>query len=99
MSLISKIDHTAIRRRLAHDIRASLFNIDGFIDELRSSLQSVDKIVADHKGDLPPDFVNKLSAVIHQDTASCMEFLECATAQLHERTDMLTASADKSSQE
>lgn len=94
MSLIAKIDQTVIRRRLAHDIRASLFNIDGFIDELRTSLVSVERIIAQHQTDLPPEFVRQISAVINQDTASCMEFLECATAQLHERTDMLTASSD-----
>jgi len=94
MTIITDIDQSAIRQRLSHDLRASLFNIDGFMDELRISVAAMERLLREHQGQLPDSFRSKLGQLINDDTRPCLDCLEIAATQLQEGIDMLTMSSE-----
>lgn len=88
------LEQSAIRRRLSHDLRASMFNIEGFLDELKLVVNELEKLIAENNGELPQPFVDKALTMLHSDANDCIGCLDVATQQLQERIDLMTLSVE-----
>lgn len=92
MSIVRDVDQSAFRRQLTHDLRASLFNIDGFVDELKDSLGTLEQLMDTH--DLPAEFRSAVQELMANDLKSCLHCVGEATEQLQDRIDLLAATAE-----
>ena len=88
------LEQSAIRRRLSHDLRASTFNIEGFLDELNLVMDKLEKMIEGQRDQLPPDFADAAVALIEDDARDCLNCLDKASVQLQERIDLMTLSVE-----
>lgn len=88
------LEQSAIRRRLSHDLRASMFNIEGFLDELKLVVSELEKLIAENNGELPQSFVDQALTMLQNDASDCIGCLDIATVQLQERIDLMTLSVE-----
>ena len=88
------LEQSAIRRRLSHDLRASMFNIEGFLDELKLVVNELEKLIAENGGELPQSFVDSALSMLQNDASDCLGCLDVATHQLQERIDLMTLSVE-----
>lgn len=88
------LEQSAIRRRLSHDLRASMFNIEGFLDELKLVVCDLEKLISDHQEELPESFSASAMTILQGDARDCFNCLDTATVQLQERIDLMTLSVE-----
>lgn len=87
---MSNIDQTnEDARRVKHDLRAPLVNIQGFAAELGESFANVTALIELHQSSLPGEFKDQVSKLLEEDLVPCLDFLDKAVAQLDQRIDTL----------
>ena len=92
MSIVRVVDQSAIRRRLTHDLRASLFNIDGFVKEISTSVTALERLLGD--SELPDEFRSEAGRLLRDDLKACIQCVDDAATQLSERIDLLSETTE-----
>ena len=74
-------------RRVVHDFRGPLINIEGFADQISSALKILTELISSDQNSEAMALGPKISKLIEEELTPCEEFLGKSVAQLHTRID------------